>query len=1049
VRWVVNWSLQFRALILFFSALIMFLGATQLPRSRVDVFPEFAPPYVEIQTEALGLSAREVEDLVTLNLEELLSATPWLKALRSKSVPGLSSIFLLFEPGTDIMKARQVVQERLTFSYALPNVSKTPIMLNPLSATSRAMIIGISSEKLSLVDLSVLVRFAIKPKLMGVPGVANVAVWGQRLRQLQVQVDPTRLIKEGVTLEQVIRTAGNSLWVSPLTYLEASTTGTGGWIDTPTQRLAIQHTQPISSPDDLAQVTVEGSSLALSDVADVVEGHPPLIGDALLKGEPGLLLVVEKLPQVDASEVVRGVDAALDSLRPGLSGVEIDAKIYRSTSFLEIATDHVSKALMIGAALLVIALLFLFYDWRAAIVSAMAVLLSTLTAGLVLYLYGATINTMVLAGYFAALAIIVDDAIGDSERILRRLQEEYGADSRKSVGAIIVEALTETRVPLFYATLIIVLLVAPMLFMTGVAKPFFQPLAVAYLVALLASMVVAATVTPALASALWRSLPPRAEPPIRRLQHRYESGLSRALEAPRAILVAAAVAVLAGIVVWPLFGQSLLPSLQLLPKFDERDVQITWKGVVGTSYTEMVRTVMLVSEELQSLPGVENVAAHIGRAVTGDQVVNVDSGQIWVSLDPKVDHDATLSSIKTIIDEYPGIQHEVQTYLQETVRQVFTGTGSAIVVRLYGPDWDGLHREADKVKRALTDVNGLVDLHVSGQIPEPQIEVKVDLAKAAKYGLKPGDVRRAAATIFSGLEVGSLFERQKVFDVIVWSIPSSRESITNVGELLVDTPTGGHVRLGDVAKVRVVPTPRVIEREGLSRAIDIVADVRGRNVSAVAADVQSRLKSLDFPSEYYTDLRAESVEWQGAWRALLIALLAVLVGVFFLLQACFRSWSLALAVLIAIPAVLLGPIVAVHAAGNMIVLGSLIGCVAVLSLAVRQVILFIRRCQDLELRGEEVFGLSLVQRAAREQFGPVLMTALATGLALAPLVYFGPVAGLEIVHPMAVVILWGLVASILLNLLILPALYLCFGTTPEPEMRFADADLGSASNAKH
>lgn len=1048
MRWAVNWSLQFRALILFFSALIIFLGATQLPGSRVDVFPEFAPPHVEIQTEALGLSAREVEDLVTLNLEELLSGTPWLRALRSKSVPGLSSIYLLFEPGTDIMKARQVVQERLTFSYALPNVSKTPIMLNPLSATSRAMIIGISSERLSLVDLSVLVRFAIKPKLMGVPGVANVAVWGQRLRQLQVQVDPARMISEGVTLDQVIKTAGNSMWVSPLTYLEASTTGAGGWIDTPTQRLAIQHTQPISSPADLAQVTVEGTSLALSDVANVVEGHPPLIGDALLGGEPGLLLVVEKLPQVDTSDVVRGIDAALESLRPGLSGVEIDAEIYRSTSFLEAASDHVSKALTIGAALLVIALLFLLYDWRAAIVSATAVLLSTLAAGLVLRLFGATVNMMVLAGYLAALVIIVDDAIVDSERILLRLQDESSKGGRRSIGAIIVEALTETRVPLFYATLIIVLLVAPVFLMTGMAKPFFRPLAGAYLLALLASIGVALTATPALASALWRSLPPRRQPPIRRLQHRYESTLSRALDAPRAILIAAGVAVLAGVVVWPLFGQSLLPSLQLLPNFDEKDVRITWRGALGTSYTEMVRTVALVSDELQSLPGVANVAAHIGRAVTGDQLVNVDSGQIWVSIDPEADHRATLTSIKTIIDEYPGIEHEVQTYLQETVRQVFTGTGNAIVVRLRGPDWDGLHQEAAKLKQTLTDIDGLVDLRISGQIPEPQIEVKVDLAEAAKYGLKPGDVRRAAATIFSGLEVGSLFERQKVFDVIVWSTPSSRESITNVRELLVDTPTGGHVRLGDVAKVRVVPTPSVIQREGISRTLDVVANVRGRDVNSVAADVESRLKSLDFPSEYYTDLRAESVEWQGAQKALLIALLTSLIGIFFLLQACFGSWSLASAVFVALPTVLVGPIVTVHAAGNIIVLGSLIGCVAILSLSVRQAILFVRRCQDLELRGEEVFGLSLVQRAARERFGPVLMTALAAGLALAPFVYFGPVAGLEIVHPMSVAVLWGLVASILLNLLILPALYLCFGTTPEPEMRFADTGLGSASNAK-
>jgi Cu/Ag efflux pump CusA len=1039
-----NWSLQFRPLIFFLGALIIFISATRLSKSRVDVLPEFAPPYVEIQTEALGLSARGVEDLVTLNLEELLSATPWVRSIRSKSVPGLSSVILLFEPGTDIMRARQVVTERLTFAYALPNVSKPPIMLNPLSATSRAMIVGISSERLSLVDLSVLIRFVIKPKLLGVPGVANVSAWGERMRQLQVQVDPERLLSKRVTLDQVIKTAGNAMWVSPLTHLEASTPGTGGWIDTPTQRLTIQHTLPISTPDDLAQVTVEGSSLALRDVANVVEGYPPMIGDALLNGEPGLLLVVEKLPHVDAREVVKGLDAALDTLRQGLPGVEIDSSIYRSTSFLETATDNVSKAALIGAVLLVIALLFLFYEWRAAIVSALAVLLSMLAAGLVLYVYGATLNIMVLAGFLAALVVIVDDAVVDVERILRRLREERGAGRRRLVGAIVIESLAETRTPLLYATLIIALIVVPVFFMTGVAKPFFEPLAVSYLLALLASTVVAVTATPALASALWRTLPGHGEPPIRWLQRRYQAALPRALEAPRAILIAGGAVILAGIVAWPLFAP---PSLQLLPRFDQREVRISWNGVVGMSYPEMLRTVKMVSEELRSIPGVSNVAAHLGRAVTGDQIVNVDAAQIWVKIDPNADYDATLTAINQTIDEYPGLEHETQTYLQETLRQVLTGTGSAIVVRLRGPDWDGLHREAERVKQALSEVDGLVDLHVSGQVPEPQIEVQVDLAAAAKHGLKPGDVRRAAATIFSGLGVGSLFEYQKIFDVIVWSIPSSRESITNVRELLIDTPGGGHVRLDDVAKVRVVPTPSEIEREGISRTINVMANVRGRDVNSATADVARRLKSLEFPSEYYPELLAEGVEWQGAQRAMLVAALAALIGIFFLLQACFRSWPLALAVLLAVPVVLVGPIVAVLIGGNTVLLGSLIGGVAVLALAARQAVLFVRYCQDLELSGKEGFGLQLVQRASREQFAPVLMTATASGLAMLPFAYVGAIAGLEIIHPMVIVILCGLVATILFNLFVMPALYLSFGTTPEPEMRFEDADFGRASNA--
>ena len=761
MRAILGWSVQFRVLVFFVCALVLVAGTTRLGNSRVDALPEFSPPYIEIQTEAPGLSTREVEDLVTIDLEELLSGTPWLQAIRSKSVAGLSSILLLFEPGTDVMRARQAVQERLMFSYALPNVSKTPVMLNPLSAASRAMIIGISSKDLSLTDLSVLVRFTIKPRLMGVPGVANVAVWGQRLRQLQVLVDPDRLLSNGVTLDQVVETAGNAMWVSPLSYLEASTPGTGGWIDTPSQRLAIQHTQPISSPADLAQVAVEGTSLSLGDIAKVVEGHPPLIGDAMINGRPGLLLVVEKFPQTGAREVTRGVDAALDALRLGLPGVEIDASVYRGSRFVDAASDNFGKALLIGAALLVVALLFLFYAWRAALVSTLSILLSTLTAGLVLYATGATINVMVVAGYIAALVILVDDAIVDAEMIVRRLREASDERSARGVGAIVIEALSEARTPLVYATLIILLLVSPVLFMTGIVKAFFEPLAISYLLAVFASLVVAVIATPALASVLWRTAPPRREPPVQWLRRGYEAGLTRLAKASRALLIAAGAVTIAGLVVWPLFGQSLFPSLRLLPEFNERDVQITLEALPGTSHPEVSRIVSLLSGELQSIPGVRNVAAHVGRAVTGDQIVDVDSAQIWASIDSAGDPDVAIAVIKKTVSGYPGVAYEVQTYLQDTVRALFTGTGDAIVVQVRGPDWDDLHRQAERVKRELSDIDGLINLQVNGQVTEPQIEVLVDPALAGRHGLKPGDVRRAAATIFSGLAVGSSSRSRK------------------------------------------------------------------------------------------------------------------------------------------------------------------------------------------------------------------------------------------------------------------------------------------------
>jgi len=1048
VRRIVRSSLQFRALVFLAGALIIFLGATRLGDARVDVFPEFAPLFVEVQTEALGLSAAEIEDLVTINLEELLGGTAWLRTIRSKSAPGLSSILLEFEPGTDIMRARQLVQERLMFSYALPNVSKTPVMLNPLSVTSRTMMIGISSKHLSLTDLSVLTRFTIKPRLLGVPGVANVAVWGQRLRQLQVQVDPDHLAANDVTLDQVIKSAGNSMWFSPLSYLEASTPGTGGWIDTPTQRLAIRHTQPISMPADLARVTVEGTQLSLGDVANVVEGYPPLIGDAIVNGGPGLLLVVEKLPQSDARDVIRGVEAALESLRPGLARVEIESSLFRSSNFVDRAISNVSKAVLMGAALLVLALAFLFYEWRAAVISAVAILLSALTAALVLYLTKSTINTMIIAGFMAALFVVVDDAIADVERIQRHLRRSRAEHTGKSVGTVILEALAETRAPIVYATLIVALSVVPVFFLVGVPKAFFAPLASSYLLALLVSLIVAMTATPALASVLLRTEPrDDREPPLTRwLKHHYEAALLRLANEPRKALLAAGAVVLAGFAVWPLLGQSVVPSLRLLPQFNESDVQITWKGAPGTSYTEMQRIMTLASGELRSIPGVRSVAAHVGRAVTGDQIVGIESAQVWVSIDPTANHDATLAAITETIDGHPGLKHEVQTYLRGTVRQVFTEKGEAITVRIQGPEREGLLREAEKVKQALSGIEGLVDLHVDGQVAEPQIEVKVDLAAAGKFGLKPGDVRRAAATAFAGLEVGSLFEQQKVFEVVVWSSPENRDSLTDVRELLIDTPDGGRVRLGSVADVRVVPTPSVIEREGISRFIDVVAGVRGRDISPVAADVERRLEGLQFPLEYYPVVLTEPVEREGAQRPILYAALAALIGIFLLLQACFRSWRLASAAFVAVLATLVGPVIAVHVTGNTVLLGSLVGFFAVVAIAARHCIALIRHFQLLELREGKSFGLALVRRGVREQLAPILMTSAASILALLPFVLYGNIAGLEIVHPMAVVVLGGLVTSTLVNLFIVPLSYLTFGARAEPEMRFDEGDLKSASH---
>src|SRR5437879_3765371 len=498
MRWIVGTSLQFRFLVVGLAAMLMVFGVTRLRDMPVDVFPEFSPPTAEIQTEAIGLAAPEVESLVTLNTEELLAGVPWLKAMRSQSVTGMSSVQLIFEPGTNLMRALQLVQERLILSYLLPNVSQRPVMLNPVSATSRTMMIAVSSRKLSMIELSVLSRWTIKPRLMGVPGVANVSIWGQRERQLQVQIDPEQLQKQKVTLEQIVKTAGDALYVSPLTFLNASFPGTGGWIDTPNQRLGVQHVLPISSPEDLARVPVDGASVRLGDVARVVEGHPLLIGAAFHNGGAGLLLLIEKFPGANTLEITRGVETALDALRLGLPGVDVDSRIFRAATFIEMAFENLGIALLLGGVLVVLALGAFMASWRTALICLIAIPLSLLVAAVVLSLRGATLNTMVLAGFVIAMAVIVDDAIIAVEHIGLRLRQRRSEGSDQSIASVIWDASLEVSRPVLYATLIALLAVAPAFFMEGLSGAFFTPLAVSYVLAVVASTVVALTVAPAL-----------------------------------------------------------------------------------------------------------------------------------------------------------------------------------------------------------------------------------------------------------------------------------------------------------------------------------------------------------------------------------------------------------------------------------------------------------------------------------------------------------------------------------------------------------------------
>ena len=1061
LQWIIGSSLKFRYLVVALAVAMLWFGYGQLRHAAVDVFPEFAPPLVEIQTISLGLSPVEVESLVTIPLEEALNGVAGLDVMRSKSVPDLSSIKLYFKPGTDLLTARQLVQERVTQATpTLPTWAAPPVMLPPLSATSRCMKIGISSKKLSVIDLSMIGYWTIRQRLLNVKGVANIAMWGERIEMLQVQVEPEKLKKYKLSLEDILKATNDALGVGLYTSSAGHHIGTGGWIETPNQRLGIRHVLPIVyrsdevDPSRLAKCVVavrDGKPVLIKDVARVVVDHQPMVGDGIVNDGPGLLCIVEKFPWANTLEVTKGVEEAIAAMKLGLPDVEIDTTIFRPATFIQMSIDNLTMSLVIGCVLLICILFFFLYEWRAALISCTAMPLSIMGAGLVLYYYGATINTMILAGLVIALGDIVDDAIIDVENVVRRLRQYCKAGGRKSlmcVLKVILEASVEVRGAIVYATLIEVAAIMPVFFMEGLSGAFFKPLALSYALALMVSMVIALTVTPAMCLILLRNAPleNRESPIVRRLQAAYARLLAPIIRTPKLAYVTVGVITLIGAVIvcplppgtppalaswWPRLGQSLLPS------FKERDFLMHWLAKPGTSWPEMQRITIQGSKDLRAIPGVRNFGAHIGQALIMDEVVGMYFAENWISIDPKVDYDKTLQAVQDTVDRYPGLYRDVQTYLKERIREVLTGTSEAIVIRIYGHDLDVLSAKATEVRKALEGIDGIVDLHQSLQENIPQIEVKVDVNKARQHGIKPGDVRRAAARMVAGEEAGDIHIGNRTYDVNVWTVPEARNSLTAIRELPIDMPDGGTVELQQVADVRVAPTPNTINREDLKRKIDVGANVRGRDLGSVYDDVRAALAKIEFPQEYYPVLLGEYGERQAAKKRILAWAGVSLIVILFLLQASFRSWRLATIAFLCLPAALVGGVLAAWMGDGIISLGSLVGFLTVLGIAARNSIMLIEHFQHLEEHEGETSGPELVLRGAIERISPITMTALTTLMALMPLIYFGSIPGHEIEHPMAIVILGGLVTSTLLNVFVVPSLYLRFGAPRKPPLASA------------
>ncbi|HEY0424984.1 MAG TPA: efflux RND transporter permease subunit, partial [Rhodopila sp.] len=665
----------------------------------------------------------------------------------------------------------------------------------------------------------------------------------------------------------------------------------------------------------------------------------------------------------------------------------------------------------------VVALGALLGSWRATVVAAVSIAVSLAAAVLVFYVRGINLNMMMIAGLLMAVAAVVDDAIADADNAVRRLRETGG--EARPVWRIIASAAVEIRGPMLYATLICVIGVAPLLLMEGLSAQLFQPLAWAYIVAVVISMVVATTVTPALTMLLAPAALPTQQTGsvvMGSLQRLHQRLAGTPMGSPAAAYVLVAGGVLLGVLLWSQQEHTLIPS------FKETDVVIELQAPPGASLQAMERATGSLIHDLRVLPGVRNAAAQIGRALLSHELADVDSAAIWVSLDPKTDYEAALTNMHKVISLHPEIRGDVQTFLSKRMRESVTGEDQAISVRIYGENLDILRTKAKEIQGILAKIDGVKNPQIEPQAEQQAIDIEVDLDKARAFGLKPGDVRRNASALAGGITVGSLFQEQKVFDVVIWGRPEIRKDLNDIQNMMLDTESGTQVRLGDVARVAVVSTPSVIHRQGASRRMDVEADVSGRSLGAVTEEAKRRIKDSAFPFEYHAEVLGEHVERQAALGSLRSYLVAAAITIVLLLQAALGSWRLAGLIVVGAPVATLGGFVALDLSGGVLSLGAVIGLVAILGLGVRNGIMQIRHLQHLEQQSAEPAG-NLVLRGVNDRLPAVLASAITIAAIALPFAVLGNIAGLEILHPAALVILGGLVTSTILTVFVVPALY--------------------------
>ena len=1019
---IIELSVRLRGIVFALAFLLLGYGIFALNQSRLDVFPEFTPPLVTIQTEAPGLSSEQVEQLVTQKIENVLGGAIGLESMRSQSIQGVSVITLIFNERTDVHHARQMVAEQLSGLNAELPAGVTVPKMTPLSSSSNVVLgIGLTSKSHSQMELRTFVEVVLKPKLLSSKGVSDIGIFGGDIKQFQVQVDPQKLVKFGLAIQDVVSAAQRATGVRG-----------AGVIETPNQRIVLTTVGQLTSAVQLGQVVLQqknGSILTLADIGRVVVGMEVPVSGANIQGKPGVIVMISNQYGADIVSVTKSVEATLAELRPELekSGIELHGDLFRPANFIKASTDHLRAALLVGAALVVLVLFLFLFNIRAAIISVTAIPLSLLAGIIVLHHFDVPLNTMTLGGLAIALGEVVDDAIIDVENIDRRLRENRILGYPKSAIQVVIDASTEVRSAVIYATFIVAAIILPVLSLSGVAGKLFAPLGIAYILAIMSSLLIALTLTPALSFTLLAGQTGNKKEP--RFYVWLIKKYTRILGMVEAHWLWALLVffgtLLATMATLPFFSTAYLPELR------EGHFVVHMQATPGTSLQESMRIGQRVSQDLLEVHSVRAVAQRVGRTARGVDVYGPQYSEFEVDLKPGLDGESqeqAMAAIRNRLSKFPGMLFTVQTFLTERVQETISGYTAPVIINVFGPNLDILDNLAGQIAASLNGIPSAFGVAIQAPAALPQISIRLRHDQLTRWGFLPVDVMEAVQAAYQGVQVSQVYEGTSTVNVNLMLAPEARQNPMQIGELPLRSTDGTLVPLSELADIMQVEGRYLVLHNLGQRLQTVTSQVKGQSVSEFVDIAKKKVSdSVKFPKDYYYVFAGEAQAQAQAQRDLLIHFAVAFVLICVLIYLALRDSRATILVMSNLPFALVGGVLTVFATGGLLSLGSMVGFVTLLGITLRNSIMLVSHYQHLVQEERLPWNLQTATLGATQRLAPILMTALVTGIGLLPLALLSGEPGNEIEGPMAVVILGGLITSTTLNLLILPALALRFG----------------------